>query len=152
VAFVSDVVSSFDSNSTGHLFLASDYSHLSLVARSNPRIIDSGASEHMTGDESRFFDTEALDSIVRIASAGNGTLEAPLIGSTPLLSKRKGKVTLGKVMFVRGLGFNLTSVPGLTPLGADFGSPRLILTVQGQSNPACGRKLPCQAPRAGEPL
>ena len=41
------------------------------------------------------------------------------IGSTSLLNKRKEKVTLGKVMFVRGLAFNLISVPGLTRLGAD---------------------------------
>ena len=71
-AFVSDVVSSFDSNSTEHLFLTSDYSHLSLVARSNRWIIDSGASEHMTGDESLLFDIKALDSTIRIATAGSG--------------------------------------------------------------------------------
>jgi hypothetical protein len=118
-AFVSDVVASFDSNSTEHLFLTSDYSHLSLVVRSNRWIIDSGASEHMTGDESLLFDIKALDSTIRIATAGSGTLEAPSIGSTSLLNQRKEKVTLGKVMFVRGLGFNLISVPGLTPLGAD---------------------------------
>jgi hypothetical protein len=118
-AFVSDMVTSFDSNSIEHLFLTSDYSHLSLVARSNRWIIDSGASEHMTGDESLLFDVKALDSTIRIATAGSGTLEAPSIGSTSLLNKRKEKVTLGKFMFVRGLGFNLISVPGLTRLGAD---------------------------------
>ncbi|RSH95867.1 hypothetical protein EHS25_000960 [Saitozyma podzolica] len=71
------------------------------------------------GYESLLFDIKALDPTIRIATAGSGTLEAPSIGSTSLLNKRKEKVTLGKVMFVRGLGFNLISVPGLTRLGAD---------------------------------
>jgi hypothetical protein len=47
-AFVSDVVTSSHSNSIEHVFLTSDYSHLSLVARSKRWIIDSGASEHMS--------------------------------------------------------------------------------------------------------
>ncbi|GFZ52324.1 hypothetical protein JCM24511_10097 [Saitozyma sp. JCM 24511] len=83
------------------------------------RIIDSGASEHMTGDEFLLFDIKALDPTIRIDTAGSGTLEVPFIGSTSLRNKRKEKVTLGKVMFVRGLGFNLILFPGLTRLGAD---------------------------------
>jgi hypothetical protein len=102
-----------------NLFLTSDYSNLSLVARSNRWIIDPGTREHMTGDESLLFDIKALDSSIRIATADSGTLEAPSIGPTSFLNKRKEKVTLGKVLFVRGVGFNHISVPGLTRLDAD---------------------------------
>jgi hypothetical protein len=49
-AFVSDVVTSFTTNSVEHLLFTFD-SHLALVARSDRWIIESGASEYITGDK-----------------------------------------------------------------------------------------------------
>jgi hypothetical protein len=117
-AFVSDVITSSDHTSVEQV-LTSDYSHLSFTASSNRWIIDSGASEHMAGDQSLLFDMVALASVTRITTAGNSSVEAPSTGSISLVNSKKEVVTLTQVLCVRGLGFNLISVPRLTRLGAD---------------------------------
>jgi len=72
-----------------------------------------------TRDQSLFFDIKALDSTFRIATADNGSSEAPSIDSTSLLNKMKEKVTLLNVIFVCGLVFNRLWVLALTLLRAD---------------------------------
>jgi hypothetical protein len=86
------VVTSFGTSSGEHLLLTSD-SHLALVAGSDRWIIDSGASEHMTGDKSLLENIESLNPVTRITTAGNGALEATSQGSVSLINSRKEKVT-----------------------------------------------------------
>jgi hypothetical protein len=105
----------------------------------------------MTGDETLLFDIKVVESINRIATADSGTLEAPSIGSTSLLNKRKEKVTMGKAPFVRGLGFNLILVPGLTHHSADVRSKgslcRVLLNnvevLRARLQDKAGRVSPC---------
>jgi len=72
-----------------------------------------------TRDESLFFDSKALDSTFRIATADNGSLEAPSIDTISLLNKKKEKVTLLYAIFVCGLVFKRLSVLALNLLRAD---------------------------------
>src|ERR1700723_1703005 len=66
--FFSDVITSFDNSSVEHLLFTSD-THTSLVACSNRWIIDSGASEHMTSDQSLLDKLEGLTLTTRVTMA-----------------------------------------------------------------------------------
>jgi len=86
--------------------------------------LDSGASQHMTGDKSLFKTLEPLkDGEREIKFSNKGVLKATGVGTMELrcLTPVGERVnTLREVMFVPGVAENLFSVSKATELGAEF--------------------------------
>ncbi len=86
--------------------------------------MDSGASQHMTGDKSLFKTLELLKDGKREIKFGNkGVLKATGVGTVELRCLTpvgEWVNTLHEVMFVPGVAENLFSVSKATELGAEF--------------------------------
>lgn len=116
-AFVPHEVTSFDN--IEHLLLTGD-TLVSPAAQSSKWILDSGASENMTGDKSWVTDIIALDSTVRISTASGGSLAATSSGCVTFANHLKKRVKLSRVLVYPGLSINLVSMSRLASIGASI--------------------------------
>lgn len=95
--------------------------------------LDSGASQHMTGDRSLFKTLEPLKDGEREIKFGNkGVLKAAGVGTVELrcLTPAGEQInTLREVMYVPGVAKNLFSVSRATELGAEFVFKRGVFQV-----------------------
>ena len=115
----SNIASFNDKSEIAHLHLTIDEVTL-FAAHSSQWIMDSGASENMTGDRAWFDSLQPLASTVRIATAGGTSLAADSAGPVSLANHRGERVVLGRVLLVHGLAFNLLSVSRLDSVGAEI--------------------------------
>jgi len=115
----SNITSFNDKSEIAHLLLAID-EVTSFAAHSSQWILDSGASENMTGDRAWFDSLQPLASTVRIVTAGGTSLAADSAGPVSLANHRGERVVLGRVLLVHGLAFNLLSVSRLDSVGAEI--------------------------------
>jgi len=106
-----------DKSEISHLLLTIDEA-TSFAAHSSQWILDSGASENMTGDRAWFESLHPMGSTVRIATAGGASLASHSLGSVHPANHKGERVVLGRVLFVPGLAFNLLSVSRLANIGA----------------------------------
>jgi hypothetical protein len=116
-AFASHEVTSFDN--IEHLLLTGD-TLVSPAAQSSKWILDSGASENMTGDKSWVTDIIALDSTVRISTASGGSLAATSSECVTFANHLKKRVKLSRVLVYPGLSINLVSMSRLASIGASI--------------------------------
>ncbi len=108
-----------DKSEISHLLLSIDEA-TSFAAHSSQWILDSGASENMTGERAWFDSIQIMGSTVRIATAGGASLAPHSCGSVQLANHKGERVVLGRVLYVPGLAFNLLSVSRLVSIGASI--------------------------------
>ena len=87
-------------------------------------VLDSGSTEHLSGDRSLFKTYEPLGGAGETITFGNqGELWAEGVGTVELrceLPTGVRVITLNKVMFIPGIAANLFSVKKATKAGAEF--------------------------------
>ena len=83
-------------------------------------VLDSGATDHMTGDRSAFTTLETIDNdFVALADASKVRVEGVgTIEFTAKIGERSSTFRISKVLYVPGLAMNLMSVSALDAVGA----------------------------------
>ena len=115
----SSLTSFNDKSEISHLLLTLE-EVTSVAVHSSHWILDSGASESMTGDRAWFESIQPMGSTVRIATAGGTSLASDSAGPVHLSNHKGERVVLGRVLYVPGLAFNLLSVSRLDSAGAEI--------------------------------
>ncbi|TYZ61547.1 hypothetical protein PybrP1_003632 [[Pythium] brassicae (nom. inval.)] len=85
--------------------------------REAKRLLDSGASSHMTSDQAGFVEFQPLSNTIDITLANDHRLAAVSVGAVSLRTDEGVSVTLTEVLFVPKLDRKLISISALTARG-----------------------------------
>lgn len=125
VAFASHTTTSFD-----HVLTAgTEIDHALASIASGTWILDSGASQSMTGDASLLHDIVPLDGPITITTASSTSLVSRSSGVARFTNHKGERLAIEKVLYVSGLGFNLLSVGQLCDRGSQVSFDKDICTI-----------------------
>lgn len=91
----------------------------------NDWILDSGASEHMSGDRSVFTSLTRHETPISITIASGDSLASTYYGQVNLLNHLGEKVSLAQVLLVEDLTFISSLSPNSPNMGSLSTSPRI---------------------------
>jgi hypothetical protein len=127
--------STFGADSGGHALVGR------IGGQEKDWILDSGASEHMSGDRSMFTSLSRHDHPISITIASGNLLVSTHHGQVKLLNHLGEMVTFARVLLVDDLTFNLISVTQLTERGLSVNFTKELCTLNRSSTPVLTARL-----------